>query len=85
MPALGVQISEAVNTASCGVNWAVVGTTDGDGNVSLDLAPEMIESIFLGREDVDTRHPLSAQELNELFEKGRVDIKLPPGSRLEDP
>jgi len=85
VPVSGVPISEAVNTASCGVNWAIVSATDGDGNASLDLAPEMIESIFLGREDVDTRRPLTGQELNELFEKGRVDIKLPPGSRLEGP
>jgi len=85
VPVRGVQISEVVNTASCGVNRMVIGATDGDGNGSLDFAPEMIDSISLGREDLDTTLPLTGQELNELFEKGRVDIKLPAGSRLEGP
>jgi hypothetical protein len=80
----GVQIFETDNVASC-VASTLVGTTDRNGGVSLDLSPEMIGYMFLGREGVDGTRPLTAQELNDLFENGRVNIKLPPGSSLEGP
>ena len=45
----------------------------------------MIGYMFLGREGVDGTRPLTGQELNDLVENGQVEIKLPPGSRLEGP
>jgi hypothetical protein len=51
----------------------------------MDLSPEMIGYMYLGREGVDGTRPLTGQELNDLVENGRVNIKLPPGSSLEGP
>jgi len=80
----GVQIFETDNVASC-AGSTLVGTTGGNGEVSLDLAPEMIGYMFIGREGVEGTRPLTDQEVNNLVENGQVDIKLPPGSRLEGP
>ena len=83
-PAGGVQVFETDNVDAC-VSPRPVGTTDGNGDGRVDLSPEMIGYMFLGREGVDGTRPLTGQELNDLVENGQVEIKLPPGSRLEGP
>jgi hypothetical protein len=83
-PTRGVQIFETDNVEGC-IAPRPVGTTDGNGEVSMDLSPEMVGSMYLGREGVDGTRPLTGQELNDLVENGRVNVKLPPGSRLEGP
>jgi hypothetical protein len=80
-PVAGVEISETPNVDSC-VSPMVAGTTDANGQIVLDLSPETVVDMFLGREGVEQRRPFTSDELKRLFESGRIDITLPPGNPI---